>query len=197
VKTYNRLLKFSGEVFEDDRAGDLLALFKADTSLAGKDALRKTMEDVSLIPSTAIKPEIYVRDIDKIQDVMYRYSNWVPAQVNGVPTLGIHPMDGWYVSFDMIDSSAEAKLKFLLPNESTAAYRLEFETVSIKDKAIIPYGMQNTDNVLEPLTRDIPLGANGAGGGGSQLLAKDVEIRLTGVWDISVSPPQRIFPPNP
>jgi hypothetical protein len=86
---------------------------------------------------------------------MYRYSNWVPELVNGVPTLGVHPSDGWYISFDRLTNAAEAQRRLLLPPGSDAAYRLEFEAVQVKDKAYIPYGKQNTDSVLEPLTRDV------------------------------------------
>jgi len=199
VKAYNRLLKFNGDILEDDRAGDLLTLLKAETSANGKNALKKTLEEFSALPSGTTKPLMYVREIETIQPTMYRYSNYVPNSVNGIPKLGVHPDIGWYVSFDKVTSATEAKFKLLLPENSTAAYRLEFETVLVKDKAYVPYGNQNASEILEPLTRDFPdqPGVVGAGGGGTQMLAKDVEIQLKEVWNISTNPPQRIFPPNP
>ena len=193
VPFYNNLLKFSGDQLEQDRLGDAITLFKAENSIAGKEAFRKTLDDVAKLPRSISKPLIYVRDLDKIQPTMYRYSNWVPNHINGAPTLDAHPSDGWYISFDKIDDALEAQRKLLLPPGSNAAYRLEFESVIVKDKSYIPYGAQNTDDVLEPLTRDVPVGGTSMGGS-TQLLAKDVSIRLKEVWDISTSPPTLVFP---
>ena len=95
---------------------------------------------------------------------------------------------------EKIATDAEARSQLLLPQESIAKYRLEIESVVVKDKTVVPYGLQNTGEVLEPVARDIPPGVTGTGGA-TQALAKDVAIPLKEAWDISVIPPVRVFPP--
>ncbi|MGJ8634601.1 MAG: hypothetical protein ACSHX7_11860 [Luteolibacter sp.] len=193
VQAYNRLLKFDGDIFEEDRADDLLSLFRAESSDAGKEALRKSLDEFGTTDGTG---KFWLRDIEKIQAEGYRYSNFDPRfdasgnPVAGSPKLGVNNENGWYVSFEKINSAAAAKSRFQLPATSTARYRLEFDWEAVKDHINVPRGRQGSADWFEPLCRDYP--ENGAGSGG-QMLIDGVEVPIKAIWDISGSSPVQIY----
>jgi hypothetical protein len=74
VKAYNRLLKFDGDVFEEDRAGDLLALYKAESTAPGREALRKSLDDFAANANpAALHPDLKFLDIENVATKGYRY----------------------------------------------------------------------------------------------------------------------------
>ena len=104
--------------------------------------------------------------------------------------VGGHPDEGLYCTFDSFDESLAAKSRLQLPTANTARYRIEFETLPLKQNAYVPYGRLDNAEWFEPIARDFPELGNG---GGSQFLIKDSEISIKRVFDLSTSPPTVIY----
>jgi hypothetical protein len=193
VKAYNRLLKFDGDVFEEDRAGDLLALYRAESSAPGREALRKSLDEFAANANpAALHPDLKFLDIDKISTIGYRYvSGFSDLQGQGWKFTA-NADKGWYCTLDEFSSpgTAAAKLQIPLLNSNAARYRVEFDILPLKDHALVPYGRWDNAEWLEPLARDFPEFGEG---GASQFLIKGQEIPIRKIWDVSTNPPTLIF----
>ena len=191
VKAYNRLLKFDSDVFEEDRAGDLLALYRAENSAPGREALRKSLDDFAANANpAALHPDLKFLDIENVATTGYRYENSLSLLQGNGWKYSPHNGGRWYCSLDEFADAGIAKDRLQLPVANSARYRVEFETVPIKDKIYVPYGRQDNAEWLEPLAHDYP---NLGVGGGSQILVKDQEIIVKRVIDLSATPPNNVI----
>ena len=196
VKFYNRLLEFEGDILRSDRAGDAFTLFRAETSEAGKTALKKSLDEFGATDGTG---KLWLRDVEKIQAEGYRYSNFDPRfdaagnPVAGVPTLkaGDAPAGGWYATFDKLETSSAAKGRLQLPPNSSAKFRLEFDWEAVKENVRVTRGDNHRADWLEPLAKDFP--ANGLGGG-TQMVIDGVSVPIKKIWDISATVPIQLYP---
>ena len=195
VKVYDRLLKFEGNNFADDRAEDLLALYKTSTP-EGKVALRKSLEEFGATDGTG---KLWFKDVDKIQAQGYRYSNFDPRfdaagnPVAGAPKLKASdsPPGGWYATFDKLDQSSIARERLQLPPNSSAKYRLEFDWEEVKGNVRVPRGDNHRADWFEPLAKDFP--GNGLGGS-MQIVVDGVDIPINKIWDVSGTTPVQVYP---
>ncbi len=191
VKAYNRLLKFNGDVLESDRAGDLLALYKAESTAPGREALRKSLDDFAANANpAALHPDLKFLDIENVATKGYRYAgdvDWLAQRGWSYPA---HSGGGWYCTFDDMAESLTAKGRLQLPVENSARYKIEFDTIPIKSNTYVPYGRLDNAEWFEPLARDYP---DFGVGGGTQFLVKDAEIVINRVIDLSTNPPTVIF----
>ena len=194
IRAYDRLIKTADGVNFEDRFDDFIVLFKAEDVPAAKRALKESLENFKAVtdanPNVG-SPLLYFKRIDEVQDTMYRYSNFVPEEINGIRKLSARSDEGWYVTFDKFNDATTAKGKAQLPPENTAKYRLEFETSAVKDKAYVPYGNQMDSPIKEPLARDFP---NNGVGGATQLLVKDQEIPIKAVYELIDGQYVKIWP---
>ncbi len=199
VKFYNRLLEFEGDILRSDRAGDALTLFRAESSDAGKTALKKSLDEFGATDGAG---KLWLRDVEKIQAEGYRYSSYNPKfdrnniEIPGPPILRSNdaPVGGWYASFDKLENTATAKNRFQLPdapNGNTAKYRLEFDWEAVKNNVRVARGRLHTAEWFEALAKDYP--ENGLGGG-TQMVVDGVDIPIKKVWDISGSNPIQVYP---
>jgi hypothetical protein len=196
VKAYDRLLKFEGSNFADDRAEDLLALYKASTQ-EGQVALRKSLEEFGATDGTG---KLWFRDVEMVYEKGYRYSNFDPRfDVNGNPVAGppkltktAEPAGGWYVSCDKFEDATTAISKMQLPANSSARFRLEFDFSDVKNNVLVPRGEHHQAEFFEPLCADYIL--DGGIGGATQVAIEGIDIPIKAIWDISGAVPLQVFP---
>jgi hypothetical protein len=196
VKAYDRLLKFEGSNFADDRAEDLLALYKSSTQ-EGKVALRKSLEEFGATDGTG---KLWFRDVEMVYEKGYRYSNFDPRfDVNGNPVAGppkltktAEPAGGWYVSCDKFEDATTAISKMQLPANSSARFRLEFDFSDVKNNVLVPRGEHHQAEFFEPLCADYIL--DGGIGGATQVAIEGIDIPIKAIWDISGAVPLQVFP---
>jgi hypothetical protein len=201
----NHVFESGNEVIKD-RVTDISALFSTMLNKSGEalnaqeikgaKALAKSLEAYKTATDTDINAKLWFKDVDKVYQKGYRYSNFDPRfdkdgnPVAGPPKLNVHEAEGWYSGFESIDSSAAAKARYQLPLESTAKYRLEFDWDSVKDNVRVPRGKKDTANWHEPACLDYP--ENGAGKG-LQVLIDGAEVPIKRIWDISGETPQLLY----
>lgn len=178
VKAYNRLLKFSDDIFEEDRAGDLFTLLKIESSATGREIARKSLAEYSANAGE----KLWVRDLQLLQSKGYRYvTQYDLDQIasNG-GKLPLHPTrEGQYFTLDgSFTSGQAAKDKLQLPRPANEYIgRVEFDIAPVNDKIRVPRGDNDTAAWLEPLARDNP--SLGEIGGGTQLLLEASQPSVT------------------
>jgi len=198
IRAYDRLIKTADGTNFTDRFDDFLALSKAEQSQAGKTALKKSLEAYKLATDTNPNAKFWFKDVDKVQSSGYRYSSFDPRfdkngnLIPGNPILKSSdaPQGGWYVTFEDYATSQIAKSNLQLPASSIAKYKLKFDFSGVKDKTRYVRGEIHASEIFEPKARDFPV--NGTGGG-TQLSVDGINIPIKEIWDVSVSPPIRIF----
>jgi hypothetical protein len=170
-----------------------------DTS-AKRNALKESLiaykQAVELNPAA----KFWIKNVDAIQLEAYRYSSFSPP--NGWGSYdGLFPnlSDPWYCSFNKVNTPELANDLLLLPgNTRNPRFRFEFETQNINNKARLARGQGDIDPHYEPLTREVPLGANphisagtGVSGGGTQFFVEG-EFSVTRVIDMVTN--QQVWP---
>jgi hypothetical protein len=137
--------------------------------------VRKSLEEFG---ATDGNGKLWLRDVEKVHSILYRYASWLPEEVDGVRKLGVHPSDGWYVSPSRLNTADEAIGKLQLPiSNPRPIYRIEIETSGIKNNVRCPRGQQDKATWLESLTKDYNENPDfGQPGGDPQLLIDGSEV---------------------
>jgi hypothetical protein len=179
VRVYNRLLKFEGGALLEDRAGDLLAALRAETS-EGAAILRESLEDFAARTESAVGMEPF-KVSSKIAEVypsLYHYKRAAAFVDMPSPTRMRAPEAGnvHYLTPEEISSSVEAVSRLQLLSRSAptleslaerARYRFKIKAGSIKNDINVPYGYDYSNGSwmerLEPICREHP-GPNHIGG---------------------------------
>ena len=173
-----RLVKSDpSDVLSGNRYNDLIALFDADNSAAGKTSLAKSLEAYKTATDTNIDAKFFVTDIDQVHSKVYHHfsagnANRLSRDANGNITLTQFSGDrGWYVTLDKFDTQAVASDRLQLFSADDARYRIEIDTSDVNNNLRVPRGNAdlNPKGKIEALTRDDP-GLSGGSGGAKQLL---------------------------
>jgi hypothetical protein len=135
VKAYNKLLKFNGDILEDDRAGDFFTLLRMESSATGREITGKSLAEYSVNGGE----KLWIRDLHTLQPKGYRYVTQYDLDqiaANG-GKLPLHPTrDGQYFTLNGNYATGQAaKDKLQLPRPASEYIgRVEFDLSPVKDK---------------------------------------------------------------
>ncbi|HEX2853533.1 MAG TPA: hypothetical protein VHO24_09860 [Opitutaceae bacterium] len=187
MRAYERLLRFSGDGFLEDRAGDFFAFFRRADGTTASSSARKSLEEYwAKLSSEGPGAKFWVRDFEQVADKLYHYSpsldRLTGSSADGFKLSAHSTGRGWYVTPSKCVTRDEAASLLQLPDPANGRYRIRFSTIDVKENLKLPKGSGNTDSsgALEPLCRDFP---DKGFGGGKQLLLENRAVLVDEVFD--------------
>jgi hypothetical protein len=185
ISAYDRTLRFDGDLLTADWSDDLLALYKAETSLAGRLNLKEALEDLSSVMDQnpgALFPRIKIPRPSELYDEFFCVKgsstevgggsselilNYVKRERKLPPRsfgsdLNVGPR-GHYIGTQAYGSPQETLRAYQINSTwgSDAKVRFTIQKESLNGKSIVCYSADKDNivlsNRLEPKTRDWPV----------------------------------------
>ncbi|MEM1158051.1 MAG: hypothetical protein AAGH72_07330 [Verrucomicrobiota bacterium] len=175
---------FVENVDDADRWADLSKLMRDLDNPQKKQALNRSLEEYKVAVEADPDAKFWLRDIDQIYSVGYRYNSFEPqgGWSNFIGSFPARP-EGWYASFDLYDNKFIATDKLLLPLQTSAPrYRFEFSITAVKDISRAAKAKQETKDFFELLARDKP---DNFVGGGTSFVGEGTQFIIDGSFPVT------------
>lgn len=193
VQVYERLLRFDGDIFLEDRADDFLEFFRRVDGTTAATSMRKSLEEYwTRLSTEGPDAKFWVRDFDQVAAKLYHYAPELGSRIelrNGQVILKVHPNPrGRYVAEHIFTSTTDSYRGLQLPNPQDGRFRIKFSTAEVKDRLKMPRGDENRAAHFESLTRDFPKDG-GVGDGGFKQMLMEGEATIEEIFDTVLGRP--------